>query len=204
MKIVKPYQKTELIYEKLAEAKSRGCVAVGMDIDHFYGTLRNEKVSMTDLFGPQRSEILRQLIASTPLPFVVKGVLSVEDAEEAVGLGASAVIVSSHGSSALDFALPPIMALPEIAKAVGDKVTVLVDSGFKTGNDVVKALALGARAVGFARSLLLAWGAGGSTGVENLIRQITAELRRTLAAVGYADPTQLDRSAIVIPAEGRI
>jgi isopentenyl diphosphate isomerase/L-lactate dehydrogenase-like FMN-dependent dehydrogenase len=196
-KIIKPYKNTDLIYEKLRDAQSRGCVAVGMDIDHFYGVLRDDKVAMTDTFGPQSSETLQQLISSTKLPFIIKGVLSVEDAKEAARIGAAAIIVSSHGTSSVDFAIPPIIALPDIVKSVGDKVMVLVDTGFKTGSDVLKSLALGAKAVGFASSILLAWGAGGSREVENLINQITAELRRSMAATGCSNLSAINRSAII-------
>ncbi|MFC1977221.1 alpha-hydroxy-acid oxidizing protein [Chloroflexota bacterium] len=197
VKIIKPYQRTELIYEKLRDAENRGCVAVGMDIDHFYGALRGDGVAMTDLFGPQNTDILRQLISATKLPFIIKGVLSVQDAKESVQIGASAIIVSSHGSSSIDFAIPPMAALPDIVEAAGDKVVVLIDTGFKTGNDVLKALALGAKAVGFASSMLLAWGAGGSSGVELLINQITAELHRTMAATGCPNLSAIGRSVIV-------
>ncbi len=196
-KIIKPYRQTELIYQKLRDAEERGCVAVGMDIDHFYGALRDDRAAMTDLFGPQRSELLQQLIASTKLPFVIKGVLSVQDAREAVRLKASAIIVSSHGSSAVDFAVPPMAALADIIKAVGNEVTVLIDTGFKTGNDVLKALAMGAQAVGFAGSMLLAWGAGESAGVENLVNQMTAELSRTMAATGCPNLKAIDNTIIV-------
>ncbi|HEY9594762.1 MAG TPA: alpha-hydroxy-acid oxidizing protein [Spirochaetia bacterium] len=197
VKIVKPYRNTELIYEKIREAESRGCVAVGMDVDHFHGVLREGRVTRAEVFAPQSPELLGQLIASTSLPFIVKGVLSVEDAREAEHRGAAAVIVSSHGASSLDYALPSVVALPQIADAVGGSLRVLVDTGFKTGNDVVKALALGAHAVGFAGSILLAWGAGGSVGVENLITQLTAEIRRTLTILGCPSPSEIDRSAIV-------
>ncbi len=202
VKIIKPYQKTELIYEKLRDAEDRGCVAVGMDIDHFYGALRDGKVVMTDLFGPQRTEMLQQLISSTKLPFIIKGVLSVQDAQEAVRLKASAIIVSSHGSSSIDFAVPSVVALPDIIKAVGNEVTVFIDTGFKTGSDVLKALAMGAKAVGFAGSMLLAWGAGESGGVENLINQMTTELSRTMAATGCPNLKAIDNSIIVqLPAK---
>ncbi|MFC2045712.1 alpha-hydroxy acid oxidase [Chloroflexota bacterium] len=184
VKIIKPYRRTELIYEKLKDAEDRGCVAIGMDIDHFYGALRGDAVAMTDTFAPQDTETIQQLISMTKLPFIIKGVLSVEDAEEAVRIGASAIIVSTHGNSSVDFAVPSMMALPDIVKTVGSKITVLIDTGFKTGNDVMKALALGAKAVGFGSSILLAWGANESQGVENLINQITAELCRTMAATG--------------------
>ena len=196
VKIIKPYQNTALIFEKLKDAESRGCVAVGMDIDHFYGALRGDKVAMTELFGPQKTETIQQLISSTRLPFIIKGILSVEDAREAVRIGAAAIIVSSHGPNSLDFALPPVIALPEIVEAVGDKVIILIDSGFKTGNDVLKSVALGAKAVGFGLSILLAWGAGGAGGVENFVSQITAELKRTMAATGCADLGKVSRDVV--------
>ncbi|MBA7603482.1 4-hydroxymandelate oxidase [subsurface metagenome] len=184
VKVVKPYRNTELIYEKVRDAESRGCVAVGMDIDHFYGLLRGDRVEMTETFGPQRTSELKELISQTKLPFIIKGVLSVSDAEKAVQLGASAIIVSNHGSGSFDFSVPSMVALPKIADSVGNKLTVLVDTGFETGNDVFKGLAFGAKAVGLATPMILAWAADGSEGAELLINQVTAELRRTMAGAG--------------------
>ncbi len=196
VKMVKPYRKTELIYKKVREAEDRGCVAVGMDIDHFYGRLVGDKVDRDDIFGPQKTEELRQVISGTKLPFMIKGVLSKVDAEKSLQLGAAAVVVSNHGSAAIDFTVPSMIALPRIAESVGQKIAVLVDTGFKTGNDVLKALAMGAKAVGFASSMLLAYVADGAAGVEILINQITAELRRTMAATGCANLSSIDRSII--------
>ncbi len=196
VKIVKPYRRTELIFEKVRDAESRGCVAVGMDIDHSYGRLRDDGVDRAELFGPQSTEVLKQVVAQTRLPFIVKGVLSVHDAQKAVEIGAAAVIVSNHGYAAFDCTVPSMVALPRIVESVGDKLTVLIDTGFKTGNDVLKALAFGARAVGFANSMLLAWGADGTHGVETLIKQITAELRRTMSAAGCANLAAVNRAII--------
>ena len=196
VKMVKPYRRTELIYEKVRDAESRGCVAVGMDIDHFYGLLVGDKVEKTELFGPQNTDELKQLISQTKLPFIIKGVLSVSDAEKAAELGASAIVVSNHGRGAIDFTIPSMIALPRIVDSVDDKLTVLVDTGFKTGNDVLKALAFGAKAVGFASSMLLAFAADGSAGVERLINLITAELQRTMAATGCPNLAAIKRSII--------
>ena len=185
VRMVKPYRRTELIYKKARDAERMGCVAIGMDIDHFYGVLKGTKVIRAELFGPQSTAELKQLISQTKLPFVIKGVLSVRDAEKAAELGASAIIVSNHGSSSVDFTLPSMVALPKIADSgPGNKYPLLIDTGFKTGNDVFKAIAMGATAVGFASSMLLAFAADGAYGVETLIRQITAELSRTMAATG--------------------
>jgi 4-hydroxymandelate oxidase len=196
VKIVKPYRKTELIYDKVRDAEQRGCAAVGMDIDHFYGALRGTRVLLSNEFGPQQTDELRQLISESKLPFVIKGVLSPVDAEKAVQLGATAIVVSNHGRSAIDFSLPSMIALPNIAESVGQKVTVLVDTGFQSGNDVLKALALGAKGVGFASSMLLAVAAGGEAEVENLLNLITAELRRTMAATGCPDLAAINRSIL--------
>lgn len=196
VKIVKPYRNTELIYEKVRDAESRGCVAVGMDIDHFYGVWMQDRVIMGDTFGPQRTEELKQLISQTRLPFVIKGVLSVSDARKAVELGASAILVSNHGSGSFDFSIPSMIALPKIVDSVGDKVTVLVDTGFETGSDVFKALAFGAKAVGFASPVVLAWAADGSKGVELLLNQLAAELRRNMAGAGCPDVSSIKRPII--------
>jgi 4-hydroxymandelate oxidase len=196
VKMVKPYRQTNLIFEKVREAEKVGCVAVGMDIDHFYGRLVVDKPGRTDVFAPQTTDIIQQAISETKLPFIIKGVLSVADAAKAVGMGASSIVVSNHGRAAIDHTVPSMVALPQIVQSVGEKVTVLVDTGFKTGNDVLKAMAFGAKAVGFASSLILGWAADSRGGVEVLISQISSELKRTMAATGCPDLSQIDRSII--------
>jgi len=186
-KIVKPYRNTGLIFKKLEDAERRGCFAVGMDIDHFHGRLVGDAVDLDETFGPQSVETMRAAIAATRLPFIVKGVLSVDDAKQAVELGAKALVVSNHGRAAIDCTLPSVVALPDVVAAVGSCVEVYVDTGFRTGNDIVKALAMGARAVGFANSVLLAWGAGREDGVRRLVELLGAEMRRTMAALGCPD-----------------
>jgi 4-hydroxymandelate oxidase len=197
VKIVKPYRQTELIYQKVRDAESRGCVAVGMDIDHSLGRLRGDRVDGTDIRGPQRSEELKQVISQTGLPFILKGVLSITDAEKAVEMGASAILVSNHAANSLLFGVPSMIALPRIADRVGTKLTVLVDSGFKTGNDVFKALASGAEAVGFGWPMVLAYMAEGPSGVELLVNQITAELCRTMTAIGCPTLSDIESSSVI-------
>lgn len=191
VKFVKPYRNTDLIFEKLEDAQKRGCVGVGMDIDHFHGRLVGETVDLVETFAPQTEETMRKAIAVTKLPFIVKGVLGLEDAQKSVELGAKAIVVSNHGRASLDCAIPSVVALRDIALAVGSQVEVYVDTGFRTGNDIVKGLALGARAVGFANSILLAWGAGKEEGVRRLIELLGAETRRTMSALGCPDCASL-------------
>lgn len=196
IKIIKPYRHTELIYEKVRDAETRGCVAVGMDIDHALGRLRGDRVDGTEMRGPQTSNELRKIISSTQLPFIVKGILNVQDAQKAVDIGAAAVLVSNHAVNSFLFGLPSPIALPAITESVGKKLIVMVDSGFKTGNDALKGLALGARAVGYGNSIVMALMADGATGVEVLINQITAELRRSMVATNCAHLTDINKSII--------
>jgi len=198
VKMIKPYRNTDLIYNKLHEAENRGCVAVGMDIDHFYGLQRvTGEVQRTETFAPQQTEELRQLMSQSKLPFIIKGVLSLTDAEKAFQLGASSILVSNHGSGSLAFSLPSVIALPRIVEKYGDKLTILVDTGFETGNDILKGLALGAKGIGFGSPMILAWAAGGSSMVEMLVNQLTAELSRTMAATGCPNLAAINRSIIV-------
>jgi len=119
VKIVKPYRQTDLIFEKVREAEKVGCAAVGMDIDHFYGRLvAEDKTDRTDLFAPQPTDIIKQAISETKLPFIIKGVLGVADATKAVRMGASAVMVSNHEPFAVDFTVPSMLALPRIVQSV--------------------------------------------------------------------------------------
>ncbi|OPY87572.1 MAG: L-lactate dehydrogenase (cytochrome) [Smithella sp. PtaU1.Bin162] len=196
IKIVKPYRRTELIYEKIHDAEKRGCIAVGMDVSHALGRLRGDRVDGTDMRGPQTSAELKKIIASTKLPFIIKGVLNLSDAEKAVAIGAAAVLVSNHAANSFLFGLPSPLALPPIAEKVGKKLVVLVDSGFKTGNDALKGLALGAKAVGMGNPIVMALMADGATGVENLLNQITAELHRSMVATNCAKLVDINKSIL--------
>jgi len=145
----------------------------------------------TGLFGPQQTDELERIISESILPFIIKGVLSVYDAEKSLELGAKAIVVSNHGSGSFDYTIPSMQVLPKIVEKVGDKMAILVDTGFENGNDVFKALALGAAAVGFANPMILAYAAEGSEGIELLINQITRELERNMAASGCANLTTI-------------
>ena len=119
--------------------------------------------------------------------------------------GAIVLVVgqSIHGWGAFDFGLPAIVALPEVVQAVGEQVAVLVDSGFRSGNDIFKALALGAQGVGFATSVLMAASAGGAEGVEQFIGFVSGELKRTMAICGCPNLSAIDRSLLVASPEVR-
>lgn len=129
---------------------------------------------------------LRWLRAQTQLPLLVKGVLSPAQARQAVALGADALIVSNHGGRVLDGVVSPMDVLPAMAQAVGEQVPLLLDSGVRYGTDVVKALALGAKAVLIGRPQMHALATAGLLGVAHLLHLLRAELELSMAHLGCA------------------
>jgi lactate 2-monooxygenase len=134
----------------------------------------------------------------TELPLLVKGVLTAEDALEAKRRGVDGVIVSNHGGRQVDGAVASLDALVEVRDALGDDATVLVDSGIRTGADMLKAIALGADAVLLGRPYVWGLAVGGQEGVEVVIRQLLAETDLTLALAGGTAVRDLDRSALAV------
>ena len=132
-------------------------------------------------------------------PFCLKGVMSVEDARRAIDIGADAIMVSNHGGRQLDGALSSIRVLPSIVSAVGDKTEVWLDSGIRSGQDVLKALALGARGTYIGRAFTYGLGAMGEAGVTCALDLIRKELDTTMGLCGRRDVHDLDRDVLLIP-----
>jgi len=140
---------------------------------------------------------LEQLVASTRLPVVVKGVLRADDAARAVTLGVAGVIVSNHGGRQLDWAVAALDALPAVVDAVGSSVPVLMDGGVRRGTDVLKAIALGARAVLIGRPYLWALALDGESGVTSLLERLREEIVVAMALLGVASCSQLGPDLLV-------
>jgi L-lactate dehydrogenase (cytochrome)/glycolate oxidase len=132
-------------------------------------------------------------------PFMVKGVSRIDDAKRVVDLGATALSVSNHGGNNLDGTPAPIRALPAIADAVGSQIDVLLDGGVRRGSDVVKAMALGARAVMIGRAYLWGLAANGQAGVENVLDVIRGGIDSALLGLGKSHVSQLTRDDVVAP-----
>jgi L-lactate dehydrogenase (cytochrome)/glycolate oxidase len=132
-------------------------------------------------------------------PFMVKGIIRVDDAKEAVAAGATAISVSNHGGNNVDGTPATIRALPDIAAAVGDQVEVLLDGGVRRGSDVVKALALGARAVMIGRAYLWGLAANGQAGVENVLDILRAGVDSTLLGLGRRTVRELGPDDVIVP-----
>ncbi len=133
----------------------------------------------------------------TSLPILVKGVLHPDDARKAVDLGLDGIIVSNHGGRQIDGSATPLGQLPSVVEEVGDDVPVLVDSGVRTGSDVLKALALGAKAVLVARPWVWGLALGGQEGVEQVLKSLLADTDLTLAMTGLSSVADVDRDLLV-------
>lgn len=196
IKIVKPYKDNNLIFDKIAQAEKDGAFAVGMDIIFSFGGKIDDSLIRADLMGPKTLSEIKSFVQATKLPFILKGILSEQDAQKALEAGAAAIVVSHHGGSTLDYAVPPLKILPRIAKIIGGKIPILVDSGITRGTDVFKALALGASGVLIGRSVMAGLAAGGTEGVEKIITGTNEELRRTMNMTGSPNVQKIDPTLI--------
>jgi isopentenyl diphosphate isomerase/L-lactate dehydrogenase-like FMN-dependent dehydrogenase len=142
---------------------------------------------------------LRWLRQIWPRKLLAKGILGAEDAKRALENGADGIFVSNHGGRQLDGAPSPIEVLPEIVAAVGGRIAILVDSGFRRGSDIVKALALGADFVFVGRAGLYGAAAGGEAGVAHAIGLLRAEVERVMALIGCPTVAELDASFLASP-----
>nr|WP_246403872.1 alpha-hydroxy acid oxidase [Halomonas stenophila] len=132
-----------------------------------------------------------------PGKLIVKGILSPAEAERAAALGVDAVVLSNHGGRQLDHACSPLDVLPEARERVGERCQLFVDSGFRQGTEVVKALALGADAIWLGRATLYGLAAGGQAGVEHALEILQREIDRTIGLLGVDRIADLEASALV-------
>lgn len=188
----------DVAIKKIKQAESLGFVAVGVTVD----TVQHSKIGEVVIQGRGLGytltiEDVRALRNSTNLPFFIKGIICEEDARLAVEAGADAIVVSNHGGRLLDYSRASIEVIPEVVRAVGNKVTILADSGFRRGTDVIKALALGAKAVLIGRPIFWGVAVGGSSGVEQVITKINDELKRSMVFCGAPSLDKLGDKMII-------
>lgn len=196
VRIVKPYADNAKVRDQMKFAEDAGAFGIGMDIDHIFGN-DGLDVVIGEQMAVQTSDMIRSYIESTKLPFVVKGVLSEEEAVKCADLGAKAIIVSHHHGR-LPYAVPPMMVLPGIKKALeGKDVKIIVDCGIGSGADVYKCLALGADAAAVGRSMLPSLEEGGTEGVQNFIKGVNDELRYIMSCTGFSKVEDVDDSCLV-------
>lgn len=166
--------------------------AIGGGIIHFLNSQIDHTLSWKDVAW---------MIDEWGGPFAIKGISTAADAEQCVRVGARGVWISNHGGRQLDTAPATIDVLESIVQQVGDRAEVILDGGIRRGTDIIKALALGARAVAVGRAFLYGLAAGGEAGVARAIELLATELRRDLALLGCTDVRNLPRDCVLPPPE---
>ena len=191
---IKPWN-IDIIKEKFNLIKDSDCFAVAMDIDAAgLPFLKN----MTPPAGSKTTQELKEIISLSPAPFIVKGIMTVSGALKAKQAGASAIIVSNHGGRVLDGTPSTAEVLPNIVKAVGKDMTILVDGGIRTGLDVFKALALGADGVVIARPFVTAVYGAGTEGVKSYTEKLKSELCDVMSMCGAKNISEINSDMLFI------
>ncbi len=184
-------------------AQGLGYAAVGITMDVVRPVKIRDQVPLSTKDGkPRRGQLaspkdIEWLKGEVELPVVIKGIMSAEDARVAVESGADALVVSNHGGRILDFNRAALEVLPEVVGAVHGKVPILFDSGARTGGDIIKALALGAKAVLIGRPVAWGVGAAGAPGVERIFAILTEEIQRVLTMTGLKNLSEVTDSVLI-------
>lgn len=191
---IKPWKLPEVI-AKAKAAEAAGAIAFAMDID---AAGLSVLAAQGKPVAPMPVDAIRRVVESVKIPFILKGVMTVEGARKALEAGASGIVVSNHGGRVLDETPATIEVLPSIVEAVGGKLRILIDGGFRTGLDVFKALALGAEAVLIGRPFAYSVYGAGEEGVSLYLRKVKAELAEAMLMTGAANLSWIDRSRVEV------
>lgn len=191
---IKP-RKNNVIIEKINMSQKANVFAMGIDIDG--AGLLTMALHGKDV-EPKTVEELKELKASTNVPFILKGIMTVEDAKFAVEAGMDAIVVSNHGGRVLDQTPGTVEVLPKIAREVKGKIKILVDGGIRSGVDVLKCLALGADGVLIGRPFVTAAFANGKKGVKEYVDSLQNELKSAMILTGCNTISEIDEKVIYI------
>ncbi len=187
---IKPWN-NDMIIDKIRKAEVSGVSAIAIDVDAAGLIL----LAMAGKPVYTKSvEALKGITLSTDLPIILKGIMTVAGAEKAMESGASGIVVSNHGGRVLDHTPATVEVLPDIAKRIKGQMKIFVDGGFRSGDDVFKALALGADAVLIGRPFAVAAYGGGSLGVKQYAEKVGNELRDAMLMTGCHQLTDIDNS----------
>lgn len=187
---------TPVLGARNRQARAGFELPAGVTTPHLYDIgARGQKIMTTHRTGVTWKD-LEWLCSVARVPVLFKGILSADEAERAIEVGADGIIVSNHGGRNLDTTPATIDALPEVADVVAARVPVLIDGGIQRGTDVLKAIAMGATAVMIGRAYCFALAAGGANGVRRAVEILTNELEMAMRLVGRPKLNDLDRSVI--------
>lgn len=193
---VKPFADHDRIYQCIDHDTKAGAVGICMDIDHIFEPNGKYSKGPMGQFGRQTVEDLKGYVRYSKIPFILKGVLTREDAEKCLEIGPAAIIVTNHNNRFPDM-VPPLAALPEVKEAVNGAFPVLVDGCLESGVEAFKAFALGADGVCVCRPLMNAFHTGGPEAVTKKLNDITAELAGCMANTGADCVAHISRDSLM-------
>ena len=195
IEIIKPYTNRDIIYKKIRHAESLGLMAVGIDIDHPFANDGSPDIVDGEELKALTTAELAEIVKSTRLPLITKGVLSLYDADISLQAGVKGMVLSHHNNR-IEYAIPPVYLLPEVCKLAGEDVPVFVDGMIQTGMDAFKAIALGAKGVCIGRPLMAAYTKAKAHGVSEYLKNARDELAKAMAYTGCTDLGKMDPSVI--------
>lgn len=193
--VIKPRDQAELL-RRLRLVEEAGATAVAVDVDSAGRAARAAKLG--EVIEPKTAKQLTEIARATKLPFIVKGVMTPDEAVLAVECGAKAIVVSNHGGRCLDHTPGTADVLPAIAAKVKGKVTILADGGVRRGADVLKLLALGADVVSIGRPCIRGAFGGGPEGVQLVLEKIRGELASDMILTGTRSVRKVSRSIVTV------
>jgi 4-hydroxymandelate oxidase len=193
--VIKPREQAEIL-KRMKLVEDAGAVAVAVDVDSAGRAARAAKLGQ--VIEPKTPRQLRELVRATKLPFIVKGVMTPDEALVALDAGAAAIVVSNHGGRCLDHTPGTAEVLPAIAEKVRGKLAVLADGGVRHGADVLKMLALGADAVLVGRPVVRGAHGGGAEGVQVILEKIRGELTEAMILTGARSPRKVSRDVVSV------
>jgi len=198
IRIIKPTRDISRVLSDIKHDEECGALAFSMDLDHGfddYGEFYPAVPGGYDELSPKTYDEIKLFVESTSMPFIAAGILSVHDAKLCVEAGAKGLLITHHKGE-LYYAVPPLVLLPEIRKAVGDDIKIFVDCGITSGMDAFKALALGADGVCVARPFIKPFKENGAKGVEEKLTKMTRELAGVMSKTCSNDLSTIDPSVL--------
>jgi 4-hydroxymandelate oxidase len=184
VKIMKPYRDFEKMKSMVLEANKHKITAIGVDIDLSFGKKSADRLFYQNDFSPKKADQIFELVKMAEMPFIIKGILSVEDAIIAKEIGCKAIIVTNHGNMTIDHLVQPIEVLPRIREAIDNEMKIIVEGGITRGSDIFKCLALGADAVCVGRMTWIGLIVNEVEGVVDIFNILNDELKRYMQSTG--------------------
>lgn len=192
----KPIRDRNQMLQNIEVLQQAGVTWLGIETDAGQGTKVHDRQIASDC-KPLSLKELKYIRQNVTCPLICKGILSRQDAEKCAEAGVDGIVVSNHGAHTLDYLPHALQVLEELVEAVGGKITLIADGGFRRGSDVLKGLALGASLVGLGRPILYGLAAEGGDGVLQIIHLITEEMKRIMSLIGAEEPGQLTRDMLI-------